>query len=94
MVAVFQPGFVFPKEPENKNKRKNQTEECRFEKLELRGKKKKRIREEEEGAKKPGRNTRQQWIAEGLSLTLGWPGFTHCCWPPSSTGSRLLTSMR
>lgn len=56
-------------------------------------------KEEEAGGgrerrKEARRNTRQQWIAEQLGLTLGWPGFTHCCWPPASTHTRLLTPMR
>lgn len=37
---------------------------------------------------------RQQWIAEGLSLTLRWPRFARCCWRQSSTHTRLLTSAR
>lgn len=95
MVAVFQPVFVFPEEAENKTK-KNRAEEHRFEKSELCFKKRQKKLEKVEGGegrKEAGRNTRQQWIAEWLSLTLGWPGFTHCCWPPSSTDSRLLTPM-
>lgn len=47
-----------------------------------------------EGRREAERNTRQQWIAEWLTLALGWPGFTHCCWPPSSTHSRLRTPVR
>jgi len=75
-------------EEEKKKKKKNRAGEAQicflFQTSRAESQKRRKEPEKRRGSE-AGRNTRQQWIAEWLSLTLGWHGFTHSCWRPSST---------